>query len=193
MEAYNSLDLVDEIARVDSNRRNDPLSPTRMILFTDRMSDSLSEENININNPDFEENREENYSIIRKKILLRTTFCLIRVFFLCLFIYVDNTFEVNDKLEFLVEVLIAHEGLVIINFIQMTVIEILGRYLATNEINTRSIKIVEYTDVIANVIFFCWFIYGNYTFIYNKDMVVESLASKFILILSKQTDFLLIM
>lgn len=170
------MDLIDEVVRADDGERmRDPMSPTRLIgLYS-------TNENAWIN-----PSRETPYRLLRRKLLLRTSFCIIRMAFLLLFFYLDGTLELNYFIEPLVEILLVHEGIILLNFFHMTVFELIGGFnqqdnAAASEDN-RFHRIIEYTDILANILFFIWFLWGNYRFLFLKDDVIYSLQRKSIFI-----------
>lgn len=183
------VDLVGEIARLDTRAerhtvnviRNgrivqvQPMAPSVMLF-----SDNLGNENEHFHN------NQDNYreSILRKTILIRTTFCILRTLLLFMFYYMDD-FQCNSFISPLISILIIHESILMINFLTFTLSTYIKRAQMNNLIDNESFigntdtsairKGVEIVDLSANVLFFIWFLWGNYKFLFLKDEVIQSL------------------
>lgn len=132
-----SFDLITEVATIDTrhSRRVNDFNRLRnnnpnIALFRD------------FNNDRFE---EENYrdSILRKTILIRTFFCLLRIFFLIAF-YTFDEGVINPFIEPLVDILVIHEIIVMINFIIFTVNSFVKRI--NNNRRARDYLVVNLND-----------------------------------------------
>lgn len=194
---FNSIDLIDEVIRLDESRQaqfqsRNPLSPTRILEYY--YSNTRNTSSISQNNDDLEGGRQSNnYKLLRRKVIIRTIFCIIRLLFMSLCIYMDFSVEINIFLENLTEILLFHEGIVLINFIQMIFIEKTTSHLvnhnqnlvfqssSSNSPSEFVYKIIESTDIIGNLLFFIWFLYGNYKFLYDREGIILSLqVNKFL-------------
>ena len=123
------------------------------------------------------------YKHLKKKILIRTMFTIIRLFFLLIFFYFDNTLALSAFIKPLVQLLILHESIILFNFFQMITVQIVLRLSNTSieRSSSYAMKIIEMTDILANVLFFAFYIWGNYLFLIDKQGVMESLKyNKFI-------------
>jgi len=182
-----SIDLVGELAILDSrhqhlraqrfNRMPVDSRPPEVLLFGE-----------NPLQPGLQIFEEESYrdSVLRKTVLMRTAFCIIRVLFLFMFYSLDHS-VVNSFLVPVIFVLMIHESIVLLNFIVFTVATLIKRDRISNEgvfpnmetgINSPLIKKgCNFADMFANALFFCWFLWGNYRFLFLKDDVVSSLAT----------------
>lgn len=186
---FNSIDLVDEVIRLDESRQThsqqrNPLSPTRILEYY--YSNTRNNSSFNEEAEQTRERQSNNYKTLRRKVLIRTIFCILRLFFMSLCIYMDFSVEINVFLEKLTEILLFHEGIVLINFIQMIFIEKTGLLLNHNQnLDFQSssqpqhsqflYKLIESTDIIGNILFLTWFLYGNYKFLYDREGILLSL------------------
>lgn len=122
------------------------------------------------NNPD---NLSFSQYLLATKIRMRASFSLMRVFLLYLFFMLDKE-QINPFLQPLIHILIIHECIILANFLQYFLATILNRLLLINDFYVAT-RIVDITDVIANVLFFGWFIYGNFLIMTDKKELAVSL------------------
>lgn len=199
-------DLVSEVARIDT--RNRIRQRNFQIESNDEENGNLFADNEvradPIPNPIDPENNiirvDEPFevSVLRKTILIRSTMCLIRMIFFFICLSFDN-FVINNSIENIVLLLIFHEILILINFITYLTSVFIKRRNNENNVNNLSNlnnenainsniynpdylrKIVKYSDFFCNFLFFFWFLYGNYQFMFQKDIIIESIQeNKFI-------------
>ena len=132
----------------------------------------------NIMNPS-NHNYYFNLDLLHRKIRMRASFSIIRVFLLYLCYVLDNQTS-NAFLEPLITIFLIHECIVLSNYIQHEVWIILNRiHSISNPILVS--KIVDITDIFANFLYFIWFCYGNYLFMYDKLGIIYSLeANKYL-------------
>lgn len=172
-----NMDIVGELARLET--RNRMFRGARFTNMNMRNQVLFSDDNIN-NVVSIIEQETYRDRVLRKTIYLRTSFCLFRVLFLILFFILDE-YKVNNFLEPLITLLVIHEILIIINFIIYFFLRIIQRVSDSNNPLDSSLdlisikKLVEIIDLVGNILFFCWFIWGNYKFMWLKDGVLFSL------------------
>ena len=185
-------DLVGEMALLDTraqmnihSRRlwfgNNQNLPNELIIFGENLQNAnlLSDENFR-------------NAVLRKKILLRTSFSLMRVIFL-MFAFAMDGYFINSSIEPLVMMLVIHETIVMLNFAAFAYSIIISRRieipLEQNQENNIDMsqftsltpgeikRTVEKVDFTANIIFFLWFLYGNYVFLFQKDALAFTIDS----------------
>ena len=142
---FTNYDLLQEVVNMDTRRRN----------FH------------NLNDFDFPSNIESDR--IKKLIVIRTVFSLIRIFFLYLCYMLDD-YNLNDNLRLPVILIILHEILVLSNFIVSNILVYL------NKLDLVMKKVIKVTDQIGYFFFFFWFVYCNLVLIWNRDTVIYSLS-----------------
>lgn len=190
---FSGYDLVNEIARIDTRNR---LRIRNMQINRNEEEDNdlFGDNEVRIipsQNPIDPENSivriDESFeiSVLRKTILIRSTTCLIRLIFFFICLSFDN-FVINNSIESIVFVLIIHEILILINFITFLMSVFIKRRNIENNFNDQRIntnivnhdflrKIVKYSDIFCNILFFIWFLYGNYQFMLQKDIIINSI------------------
>lgn len=142
---FTNYDLIQEVVNMDSRRRN----------FH------------NMNDFDFPSNIETDK--LRKLIIIRTVFSLIRVFFLFVCYSLDNN-NLNDYLRTPVYLMILHEIIVLSNFILSNIL------LYANKFDFSMKKVIKITDTVGYFFFFAWFVYCNVVLIWNRDNVIYALS-----------------
>lgn len=110
METFANHDIIEELARLDTRNYRDfssQANPGDDNFLSDYDQDSLVINRL-----------QESYrdSVLRKMVLLRTGFCLLRVLFLLCFVMLDD-WKINPFLEPIVNILIIHEIIIISNFL----------------------------------------------------------------------------
>lgn len=127
--------------------------------------------NLRINN-----NSNINNLRIAKKIKIKALLAVIRVIFIFIFYKIDS----NNLTVFLMNLysfLLTHETLVLINFLIVFVTLFFNNIFNYRNNAFRVSKFSYFIDILANFIYFSWFIFGNVCILTDKDGVQNSLTS----------------
>lgn len=137
------------------------------------------DENQNLLNPNL--NQLNNSNLLYSKIRFKALFSFLKIVFIGLFYIIDgNSLEVVTYN--LVTFLLIHEFLVISNFAFVYLRFISNRVFSLNSIQIP--KICTYVNILSNLMFFIWFIYGNIILLTDKSGMEHAMMSKiFIMII----------
>lgn len=137
------------------------------------------DENQNLLNSN--QNQFNSTNLLYSKIRFKALFSFLKIVFIGLFYMIDgNSLEVVTYN--LVMFLLIHEFLVISNFSFVYLRIISNRVFSQNNIQIP--KICTYVNILSNLIFFIWFIYGNIILLTDKSGMELAMMSKiFIMII----------
>lgn len=118
------------------------------------------------------------------KLKYKAALSILRVFCIILFYFIDAK-PLSTFLYSMISFLFVHEIIVLMNFFISYSSLILSRLFSirAGPVSNNIPKVSYFLDMIANFLFFAWFIFGNVCILTNKEDVDSSLQSKTIIVI----------
>lgn len=119
------------------------------------------------------------------KLKYKAALSVLRLFCIILFYFIDGK-QLSSFLYSMISFLVVHEIIVLLNFFLSYSTLILNRIFSirTGTVSSSAPKVSYFLDMVANFLFFTWFVYGNVCILTSKEDVDFSLQSKVYICLS---------